>query len=1161
MKNIATQLITQKFCKFFYLLACLAIFSNINASTTITFNDQDVSSVVTAFTLLQQRQTDDPIAQEIVAKSAQTLKGKVAALHQFNERLRKRQEENQKLSAQGLSPVRAGEDYASKLLARKAAEAEAAAVEMQRKLQADMDEEREQQRREIERKEKLLQEQEDALAKIKDQVQVLTATLSPLKKELAQERARERATPVKKQLGEVTAREAALAAELKRLKSQMGGDVLETILEERPDSSDDGFASGGVAGGGVNLDEEDPLKLELASYYGKIKGINKRLAKLAEVLSDCERVQALYDQSLEFVTTTSESIEEKFGKKTVTRVITSRFIPDSEVAQVLMRMSEACGIANKYKTTAFEGKVYEVRAEKDGVVEIANGTKKAVKAGELYEKFAYGTKEKMEKATPEERVTIFNDAFLNIYTEIPNNEKMKIGTIDHLQLSLDLTLNLEASILSTKKLGVYADSDFLSIDQTITNAISNLRAKIEERDKAVFNEYMSILAQERTLLESVTDFSAMPLTVQLLRDYRVLFMLKRPKKADEVDNELTTPFASFVRVLEEIQYLTENQKKALFASLYYAIFNYEEVSSHYLRDTLLSNTPIQAIDIHPLIKQVKEALKTNSAAEPFKPIAMTQNDLRAFSTKVHRLIVGDTYRESVTNRFASALNSLGQKFNGISQEGILEYLKTEDLSEAQNTKARRILAEYEFISRETLNQQFEAKKILLITHKTEHKKSTLEKEEKEAEAVSVTIALEEATLAKTNAQREKKEKQDAVDEFAATIPEHADGYVLTQDDKVQLVVLDQKLEELEELNKRHITHNKHFTELDKKRKKLVEQIECLTKQIKILEDNIAVLEPEIENLAAELKKVRFVPVLDQYADDMEKIASRGYELFEFSKELDSCFELLTALQASTIKLVRARAEEDTAITSARAIASSAADKLGHEARSKIEAVLLKARPDAHPQSAAARLKKLKTMAKAATKEKREADALAAAAAVKLPKPIARPSAFAAPVASSSVVDAFRNIVNVAKAKLATLTAISADDREEIQSLIDSVNAEIESGKTTFTGMKTKKLEKNAHLVAVVLPPPPQTAEVVVAELPKPPARPAVPTASMSDIQAFQMIVNASMEKLATLTAISEDERQEIQNLIGAINADIDAGKTTMLTGVKISNLKKKLAKL
>ncbi|MEI7494029.1 MAG: hypothetical protein WCJ92_05475 [Alphaproteobacteria bacterium] len=1166
MKNIATQLITQKFCKFFYLLACLAIFSNINASTTITFNDQDVSSVVTAFTLLQQRQTDDPIAQEIVAKSAQTLKGKVAALHQFNERLRKRQEDDAIAEAHGLSPVKPGENLSDKISAKAKFQQAAAAIahqaalqkaeakrlaaeEQERKLQADMLEERE--------------KAADQLRIINAQMAVLAekaALLTPTKEQLKKALQRESATPYKKQVSELTAREAALAAELKRLKSQMGGDVLETILEERADASG-GELAGGVAGGGVNLDEEDPLKLELASYYGKIKGINKRLAKLAEVLSDCECVQTLYNQSLKFVTTTSETIEENFGKKTVTRVITSRFIPDSEVAEVLMRMSEACGIANKYKTTAFEGKVYEVRAEKDGVVEIANGTKKEVKAGELYEKFAYGTKEKMEKANPEERVTIFNDAFLNIYTEIPNNEKMKIGTIDHLQLSLDLTLNLEASILSTKKLGLYADSDFLSIDQTITSAISNLRAKIEERDKAVFNEYMSILAQERTLLESATDFSARPLTVQLLRDYRVLFMLKRPAKKDEADNERTAPFASFERLLEEIRYLTENQKKALFASLYYVVFNYEQVSGGYLRDTLLSNTPIQAVDIHPLIKQVKEALKTNSAAEKFDPIVMTQNDLRDFSTRVNRLIAGDTYRESVTNRFVTALIGLGQKFNGISREGIDEYLKTENLSAEEKRIANRILAEHEFVSREALNQQLVAKKILLITHKTKLEQSISEKRQTEEEARIVTEALEEGALAKSNAQREKKEKENEIETFSATIPEHEDEYVLTSQDEDQFVELGQKYEILKELDKELRKHTTLCTELDKKSKKLAAEIELLTKKIQGLETNIAAIEPEIEKLVDTLKELGFVSELERLSGDIDVIASRGNELFEFNRTLEICFELITGLQASTRKLVEAK--EATAIASA----SIAKPGKASEKQKELEVALLKVGVIKPLKSAALKAKKLKTMALAAlaaaeekreaeaeAKAKREADELAAVAVAELPKPLARPAAFAAPVALDSATLMQELVLIEAQVEL------KKSELEDYQAIIDSIAAtrvSVGEGTLPSANMKIKNLKKRFPIV-VVLPPPPQTAEVVVAELPKPPARPAAFAAPVVTAESLEQELVLIEAQLAD-KQIDEEVRASFIESIKAARANIETAIPT--AQMKINKIKRELKKL
>ena len=97
-------------------------------------------SIQSAFTALQSKRSADQIAADLLdsAMPRKTYAQQEALINAYNERLRKRQEENQKLSAQGLSPVRTGEDYASKLLARKAAEAEAATAEMQQKLQADM---------------------------------------------------------------------------------------------------------------------------------------------------------------------------------------------------------------------------------------------------------------------------------------------------------------------------------------------------------------------------------------------------------------------------------------------------------------------------------------------------------------------------------------------------------------------------------------------------------------------------------------------------------------------------------------------------------------------------------------------------------------------------------------------------------------------------------------------------------------------------------------------------------------------------------------------------------------------------------------------------------------------------------------------------------------
>lgn len=912
-----------------------------------------------------------------------------------------------------------------------------AAAEM-KKLQADMDEEREQQRLELERKEKLLQEQEAALAQIKDKVVVLAdkaAALSPMRRELAQqraeldqERARDRATPIRKKLEEAD-------AELKRLKSQMGGDVLEKILDERGDDSDDRLAGGGFAGGGVDLDNVDPLKLELASYYGKIKGISEKLGKAAAVTRDCNEIEALLKACVKL----ADIKEIKVGKLNPV-IITEKDIYDDKLDDVLRLMKQARDIACNYREIPFEGEEKQVQ---DGL--------------NVTTKWVDGHKEKMTKATSKERVNFLEQCFDISYLGAIKDEKEAIDAIDTLQLSLDLTLNFERSILSTKKLNLYLPPAFLEIDRIITSAISNFQAEIITQDKERYTSYLEELEKEKDWVQPDTNFSLCPTALHLLRNPMVLFMFKRPAKKDEADNEKTAHFASFGRISDEIRYLTENQKKALFASLYFIVFNYEEVSGKYLSETLLSNTPIQPVDIHPLIKELKESLKKNFQPLQFKP-STEQQDLAKFSVKVNDLLTGKTYREGITNRFASALISLGGKLDGISQEGIVEYLKTENLPEEQSRIANRILAEHEFISREALNQKLVTKRKSHDSYLSSLEKSILEKSQREKEALVITTKLEEGTFAKQNAQREKKEKEREIAEITEA---------LAEDDEAKLLELGKKYEELEELDKKLLTLNNSLGKLAKESKKLDEQIAYLAKQIGSLEAIITGIEPEIADLVDTLKELGFASELERLSDDIDGIATRGNELFEFNRTLESCYELLTALQASTKKL-------ETKATGGTSSASMA--KTGKAPRhEELEAILLKNIPGGHPQSAAtnakAKEKELKAKALAAFKAKREADELAAAeekkkasikeedASAKLPKSDA---------ASSSVVDGFRNIVDTAKAKLARLTEISEDDSEEIQSLIKGAETDLASGKAMFAEAKINRLKKNKLLAAVVL---------------------------------------------------------------------------------------------
>lgn len=93
----------------------------------------------------------------------------------------------------------------------------------------------------------------------------------------------------------------------------------------------------------------------------------------------------------------------------------------------------------------------------------------------------------------------------------------------------------------------------------------------------------------------------------------------------------------------------------------------------------------------------------------------------------------------------------------------------------------------------------------------------------------------------------------------------------------------------------------------------------------------------------------------------------------------------------------------------------------------------------------------------------------AAAAAATPASTVTASSTAKPkkIGASPVID-FQSIVDAAKEKLRRLTEISEGEREEIQSVIDSVEADLVSGKTNLTEMKTKKLEKNKLLATVVL---------------------------------------------------------------------------------------------
>ncbi len=498
--------------------------------------------------------------------------------------------------------------------------------------------------------------------------------VSPLKKTLAKDR--QTSVQLSKELKEVKEKlettEQRLQEEIQRIKSQMGGDALAGILADKPSSSS---TTGSVLS---SLSDISALDLELASYYRKIEDINKQIERYGEVRTDYEHVKALYDESLESVVVTREVRQEKRGKRTLEVELVKKSI--SDVTKILELMAKASQIANKYKPIKFEGEEREIR---DGLT--------------VTIKRVDGVKEKMEKSSAEKRVTMLVDIFENTYIEIPSNEMLRLEKIDHLQKSLNLTLNFEASILTLKNEDLYPSAEFTKIDGIISKALSDLRAKIIEQDRRTYEEYSAILEEESSLLNqtALENFSNLPMTLQLLRAPMAFFMLEKPS-----ENVRVIPFNSLARVGDEIQFLTEKQKKALFSYLYSIIFNFEDISRQYLKANLRTRTPIKPEDLHGLIKLLKEALRTSPEQKAFEPTSITQGELGKFSLKIDDLISGKTYRNAVIGKFLGARASLNQLLAGIPKEALETYQSYANAPEEHRSTIGNILNCWETLSQQ-----------------------------------------------------------------------------------------------------------------------------------------------------------------------------------------------------------------------------------------------------------------------------------------------------------------------------------------------------------------------------------------------------------------------------------------------------------------------------
>ena len=426
---------------------------------------------------------------------------------------------------------------------------------------------------------------------------------------------------------------------LKKLEKEGGHTSRQEILE--------GAAVG--SSGNVSLD------MLLGSYYKAIEDIEKQSQALTDIQRAFFQIQSLYKGAFELTKKAVKEIAGPKGKKITEEIF---IIEDDALEGVLALMETSNELVSKYKKIKFEGIVKRMKSA----------------------------------ASPEKRVTVLQSVFDDLYITPISDELMRLSNTEHLQQSLKFTTLFEQQVTAIKTLGIYPEQEFVQVIGVLSKATTKFLNDIKENDKQTYEECLPLLEEEAKLLSAIKDFSLTPMTLALFQEPMALFLLFRPSS-----NVNVVPFGSIERIEREIEYLTEKQKKALFAYLYFISFNFQEVSQKYLKSTLLSATPITLKDIAELIEIVKQNMKASGQLKHFQPSPSDQGSLKEFSLRVRRLISGEAREKAIVEKFNTEQQYLRIMLNGITLEKIEGYKRTNKLVAKQSGAIVQIQALWDLI--------------------------------------------------------------------------------------------------------------------------------------------------------------------------------------------------------------------------------------------------------------------------------------------------------------------------------------------------------------------------------------------------------------------------------------------------------------------------------
>ncbi len=426
---------------------------------------------------------------------------------------------------------------------------------------------------------------------------------------------------------------------LKKLEKEGGHTSRQEILE--------GAALG--SSGNVSLD------MLLGSYYKAIEDIEKQSQALTDIQRSFFEIQSLYKSTLELAKKSVKETAGPKGKKITEEILV---IEDDALDVVLALMETSNDLVSKYKKIKFEGIVKRMK----------------------------------NAASPEKRVTILQSVFDDLYITPISDELMRLSNTEHLQQSLKFTTLFEQQVTAIKSLGIYPEQEFVQVIGVLSKATTKFLNDIKENDRQTYEECLPLLEEEAKLLREIEDFSLTPMTLALFQEPMAFFLLFRPSS-----NVNVIPFGSIERIEREIEYLTEQQKKALFAYLYFISFNFQEVSQKFLKNTLLSATPITPKDIAELIEIVKQNMKAAGQLKRFQPSLSDQGSLKEFSLRVKRLISGEAREKAIVEKFNTEQQYLRLMLNGITPEKIEDYKKVNKLVAKQSAAISQIQALWDLI--------------------------------------------------------------------------------------------------------------------------------------------------------------------------------------------------------------------------------------------------------------------------------------------------------------------------------------------------------------------------------------------------------------------------------------------------------------------------------